>query len=591
MEQESNNSIADEKSSVPSSTPSGNENGTGERKATRELVSAVGNVGTTVASFFTGGAASVAKSAGTQAAKQAAKSAGTQAAKQAGTQAAKQAGTQAAKNAGTQVAKAKGIGAGNKQMLNPTKKSNPMVDKFKEKAMGKVGNVINKVGDKAADKLEKVPGVKKLAEENKDGLKAINKGFDAVDSLKQGDLKGAANKAKDAAQDAKEQIKKKKKKMLKIKILIAIAPWLFGLLLLVIIVATFTGGYKKLSDYGYEDKWGLGDSSTTTIPSVDGESIDEATKAIIATVPNYETLSATRKKFVIAAAITVGKKYKKDGYPTSNDVSGFNDGLDRGGVVEWIIWNVTNKDPGQLTLTDMDNTNLFTPISYEILLPGDFGVYENDIAIYMGNDAWVHLYDDTYVHTLNVEYLRFYRYIDVDNESVLPKPTTPSSDKTAQLFPEGLPTTEEQIKPYLVYIEVPGKDKSGNTIKFKLQVHKDVATDVQNAFQKIYDSGFSVYTASCYVWRNIAGSNTRSQHSYGLACDINYTENYCYYVDSSKPGGVGDICSAGYWKPGEDPYSIPENSAVTQAFYDIGWGWGGNWNSKKDYMHFSYNGN
>ena len=49
MEQESNNSIADEKSSVPSSTPSGNENGTGERKATRELVSAVGNVGTTVA--------------------------------------------------------------------------------------------------------------------------------------------------------------------------------------------------------------------------------------------------------------------------------------------------------------------------------------------------------------------------------------------------------------------------------------------------------------------------------------------------------------------------------------------------------------
>ena len=30
--------------------------------------------------------------------------------------------------------------------------------------------------------------------------------------------------------------------------------------------------------------------------------------------------------------------------------------------------------------------------------------------------------------------------------------------------------------------------------------------------------------------------------------------------------------------------------AVTQAFASIGWGWGGNWNSLKDYQHFSANG-
>jgi len=29
---------------------------------------------------------------------------------------------------------------------------------------------------------------------------------------------------------------------------------------------------------------------------------------------------------------------------------------------------------------------------------------------------------------------------------------------------------------------------------------------------------------------------------------------------------------------------------ATEAFGEIGWGWGGNWNSLKDWMHFSYTG-
>jgi hypothetical protein len=35
---------------------------------------------------------------------------------------------------------------------------------------------------------------------------------------------------------------------------------------------------------------------------------------------------------------------------------------------------------------------------------------------------------------------------------------------------------------------------------------------------------------------------------------------------------------------------IVEGGRVTDAFDVIGWGWGGRWNSSKDYQHFSRTG-
>jgi hypothetical protein len=32
------------------------------------------------------------------------------------------------------------------------------------------------------------------------------------------------------------------------------------------------------------------------------------------------------------------------------------------------------------------------------------------------------------------------------------------------------------------------------------------------------------------------------------------------------------------------------DDVVTGAFADLGWGWGGNWSSLKDWMHFSRSG-
>ena len=75
-----------------------------------------------------------------------------------------------------------------------------------------------------------------------------------------------------------------------------------------------------------------------------------------------------------------------------------------------------------------------------------------------------------------------------------------------------------------------------------------------------------------------------SQHCYGLAVDINVNEN-CY----KKPPTAA--CSTGsLYAPGSNPYSITTNGALYKSFISNGWGWGGNWTSLKDYMHFSFFG-
>jgi hypothetical protein len=45
------------------------------------------------------------------------------------------------------------------------------------------------------------------------------------------------------------------------------------------------------------------------------------------------------------------------------------------------------------------------------------------------------------------------------------------------------------------------------------------------------------------------------------------------------------------WSPVTNIFSIPANGSVVNAFKKYGWGWGGDWKSSKDYMHFSYFGN
>ena len=60
-------------------------------------------------------------------------------------------------------------------------------------------------------------------------------------------------------------------------------------------------------------------------------------------------------------------------------------------------------------------------------------------------------------------------------------------------------------------------------------------------------------------------------------------------IDTAFTGGGTLVPTANwFWAPGENPYSIPPNGDVVKSFKKYGWGWGGEWRSKRDYMHFSY---
>ncbi len=99
-------------------------------------------------------------------------------------------------------------------------------------------------------------------------------------------------------------------------------------------------------------------------------------------------------------------------------------------------------------------------------------------------------------------------------------------------------------------------------------VHQSVASSLQSASAEWESRGgnsyYEVRSIACYNCRNVAGTGRRSAHAYGIACDIN---------------------------PAENPYG---STLVTdmepdfvQIFTSRGWGWGGNWRSVKDAMHFS----
>lgn len=82
---------------------------------------------------------------------------------------------------------------------------------------------------------------------------------------------------------------------------------------------------------------------------------------------------------------------------------------------------------------------------------------------------------------------------------------------------------------------------------------------------------YTIRMMGCYRFDSDNGTTNiglRSYHTYGAACDINWDTNPIVF--------------------GTAPHDMPQ--AYIQAFHDHGFTWGGNWQSKKDYMHFEFHG-
>lgn len=116
------------------------------------------------------------------------------------------------------------------------------------------------------------------------------------------------------------------------------------------------------------------------------------------------------------------------------------------------------------------------------------------------------------------------------------------------------------------------------TRQFTIYVHENIADTVLAIFDEIYngEEQFPIHDVGGFRFE------LGSEHSIGVAIDINANENY--YINHRTGQTIGS-----YWKPGEDPYSIPTDGEVAQIFQKYGFRQG-RWSYIDDYMHFSYFG-
>jgi len=170
----------------------------------------------------------------------------------------------------------------------------------------------------------------------------------------------------------------------------------------------------------------------------------------------------------------------------------------------------------------------------------------------------------------------------------------------------GCPVPWERLR----YLRLGYVDFEGTAQTGELVVRADLAEDVTRVFATLYgarfpiermvlvdeyggddDASMAVNNTSAYNCRNVAGTDRWSNHAFGAAIDINPIQNPYVQGDSvSPPSGrrYADIDrSAGAQAP---PGVIVAGDVVVRAFAVIGWEWGGDWASSKDYQHFSAGG-
>ena len=146
----------------------------------------------------------------------------------------------------------------------------------------------------------------------------------------------------------------------------------------------------------------------------------------------------------------------------------------------------------------------------------------------------------------------------------------------------------------------------GRPIQGELVVAERYAEAIVSVFRRLFEERFPIESmrlvdefdgdddrsmaannTSGFNCRQATGSNRWSEHAYGRAVDINPVQNP--YI--TRSGAILPPAGAAHaTRDAATPGLISNDSPVVAAFGEIGWRWGGNWSSGKDYQHFSATG-
>jgi poly-gamma-glutamate synthesis protein (capsule biosynthesis protein) len=101
------------------------------------------------------------------------------------------------------------------------------------------------------------------------------------------------------------------------------------------------------------------------------------------------------------------------------------------------------------------------------------------------------------------------------------------------------------------------------------------------------ETAMAANNMSGFNCRTVAGTTRWSQHSFGAAIDLNPVQNP-HVTEAGVSQTAGEQCSrSGDRRAAVKASSPAGDSVVVKAFRDVGWEWGGDWSSPKDYQHFS----
>ena len=162
----------------------------------------------------------------------------------------------------------------------------------------------------------------------------------------------------------------------------------------------------------------------------------------------------------------------------------------------------------------------------------------------------------------------------------------------------------------LRYLLILHKDKEGRVHQGEMVVHKVIAEDVLEIFEKLYDADYPIermvlpdnYLAddetmmrdnnsSCFNFRFISRTNRISKHGLGMAIDVNTLYNPYHKIVTNQDGTQEEVIEPATGKPYLDrsqdfDYKINKGDLCYQLFTEKGFEWGGDWTDRKDYQHF-----
>ena len=166
---------------------------------------------------------------------------------------------------------------------------------------------------------------------------------------------------------------------------------------------------------------------------------------------------------------------------------------------------------------------------------------------------------------------------------------------------EGCPVDVDGLR----YLTVSHHGFDGDVHTGEMIVNAAEAESVVEVFRKLYEAEYPIEQmrvvrleeiddhptgdwneTTSFVCRPAVGSSNWSQHAFGLAIDVNPFHNPYLRGDLVIP----ELASAYTDRDDVRVGMIYDDDVVVEAFAAIGWTWGGDWNSLKDWMHFSKSG-